>query len=342
MTEILPRRVEGGPLAGASFSTRSRIPGLLAVLAMLVLAGCDDDATRVSGTLEYDRIGLPAPAAERIASIAVREGDRVAAGATVLMLERTRVVAQTESVRAQARQQREALAEAEAGARVEQRAQARAQLAAAEALARDARAYHARVQPLGQRRLVAAVEVDRALAAMRNAEAQVRAARAALDELEHGTRVERLAQARAAADAAQAQAVAQEVTLDKLTVVAPRAGRVDSLPYRLGDQVPVGTPLAILLVGDAPYARVYVPEPLRAKVKIGDRATLHVDGRAEAFSGRVRSIRSEPSFTPYYALSGKDAARLSYLAEIVFEPTSPAAGLPAGVPVQVEFPDMAR
>ena len=27
-------------------------------------------------------------------------------------------------------------------------------------------------------------------------------------------------------------------------------------------------------------------------------------------------IRSEPSFTPYYALIGKDAARLSYLAEI--------------------------
>jgi HlyD family secretion protein len=46
-------------------------------------------------------------------------------------------------------------------------------------------------------------------------------------------------------------------------------------------------------------------------------------------------IRSEPSFTPYYALAGEDAARLSYLAEIQLDKS--AATLPAGVPVRVEF-----
>ena len=117
-------------------------------------------------------------------------------------------------------------------------------------------------------------------------------------------------------------------------MTAPRAGRVDSLPYRLGDQAPVGAPLAILLVGDAPYARVYVPEPMRANVKIGDRATVHVDGREEAYPARVRAIRSEPVFTPYYALSGKDASRLSYLAEVVLDGK---VELPAGLPARVEF-----
>jgi HlyD family secretion protein len=46
-------------------------------------------------------------------------------------------------------------------------------------------------------------------------------------------------------------------------------------------------------------------------------------------------IRSEPSFTPYYALIGKDAARLSYLAEV--ELGRPTGELPAGLPVRVEF-----
>ena len=46
-------------------------------------------------------------------------------------------------------------------------------------------------------------------------------------------------------------------------------------------------------------------------------------------------IRSEPSFTPYYALIGEDAARLSYLAEI--ELGRGANDLPAGLPVRVEF-----
>ena len=87
----------------------------------------------------------------------------------------------------------------------------------------------------------------------------------------HGTRREQIAQGEAAVRAAEAQASAQQVTLDKLAVVAPRAGLVDSLPFKLGDQAPVGAPLAILLVGDAPYARVYVPEPIRADVKVGRR-----------------------------------------------------------------------
>lgn len=311
----------------------SRI-SLLTILVLLSLSGCSEETPQVLGTLEYDRIALPAPSAERIVSVDVREGDRVKAGALLLTLERTRVAAQTDAVQAQAQQQRDALAELEAGTRSEQIQQARAQLASLQAQARDARAYLARVQPLGQRKLVAAVEVDRARAAASSADAQVRAAQAVLSELEHGARRERIAQAQSAVRAADAQVAAQAVTLDKLRIVAPRDGRIDSLPYKLGDQAPVGAPLAILLAGDAPYARVYVPEPMRASVKIGDAATVRIDGRETALTGHVRAIRSEPSFTPYYALSGKDAARLSYLAEIALDA---GADLPAGLPVRVEF-----
>lgn len=312
----------------------SKSVGFSILLLVAALAGCAEDAPQVLGTLEYDRVSLPAPSAERIVSVDVREGDTVKAGATLLTLERTRIAAQTDVALAQAQQQRESLAELEAGSRDEQVAQARAQLVGAQAQASDARAYFARVQPLGQRRLIAAVDVDRARAAADSADAQVRAAQALLAELQNGTRKERIAQASAAVRAADAQVAAQTVALDKLKIVAPRDGRVDSLPYKLGDQAPVGASLAILLVGDAPYARVYVPEPMRANVKIGDRATVHVDGRDAALSGRVRAIRSEPSFTPYYALSGKDAARLSYLAEIVIDGGN---ALPAGLPVRVEF-----
>ena len=307
---------------------------LLTMLALLSLSGCSEETPQVLGTLEYDRIALPAPSAERIVSVDVREGDRVKAGAVLLTLERTRVAAQTDAVQAQAEQQRDVLAELEAGTRSEQIQQARAQLASVQAQARDARAYLARVQPLGQRKLVAAVEVDRARAAANSADAQVRAAQAALSELEHGARRERIAQAQAAVRAADAQVAVQTVALDKLRIVAPRDGRIDSLPYKLGDQAPVGAPLAILLAGDGPYARVYVPEPMRVNVKIGDAATVRLDGREAALTGHVRAIRSEPSFTPYYALSGKDAARLSYLAEIALDA---GADLPAGLPVRAEF-----
>ena len=310
---------------------------LLAALAcMAALAGCHQEPPQALGTLEYDRITLPAPAAERIVAIEVREGERVRAGQSLLRLEATRTQSTTQVAQAEVQRQRGALAELEAGPRREAIAQARAQLAAVQAQARDARAYYARLQPLGRRQLVAAADVDRARAAAGNADAQVQAASAALAEREHGTRSEQLAQGEAAVRASEAQAAVQQVTLDKLNVVAPRDALVDSLPYKLGDQAPIGSPLAILLVGDAPYARVYVPEPIRANVHVGSTARVYVDGRAQALPGKVRMIRSQPGFTPYYALIGKDAARLSYLAEIELSGKE-AVQLPAGLPVRIEF-----
>ena len=307
----------------------------LAAVCALGLSACKDSAPQVLGTLEWDRITLPAPVAEKIVRIDVREGQQVAAGTRLLQLEPVRTQSQLAAMQAQAQRSREALSELEAGPRSEDIAKARANVAAAQAQAVDARAYYTRLQPLGRQKLVAAADVDRARAAAGNAEAQVRAARAALLELERGTRSEQVAQGRSALAAAEAQAAIQSVSLEKLSVIAPRAGRIDSLPYKLGDQAPVGSPLAILLVGDAPYARVYVPEPMRVNVKAGQAARVFVDGREAAFDGHVRMIRSEPSFTPYYALSGRDAERLSYLAEITLDKT--AGDLPAGVPVRVEF-----
>jgi HlyD family secretion protein len=307
---------------------------LLTPLAML-LAACGNRPPQALGTLEYDRITLPAPVAERIVSIDVREGEQVEAGTKLLTLDRTGTRARTEAAQAEAQRRRDALAELEAGARSEQIRQARANLAAARADARDAKDYYDRVHELGERKLVAVSDVDRARAASASASAGARQAEAALDELLHGTRREQIAQGQAAVRAAEAEAVAQRSVLDKLEVVAPRAGRIDSLPYRLGDQAPVGAPLAVMLVGETPYARIYVLEPIRAGVEVGDAVRVHVDGRDGALAGRVRMIRSEPSFTPYYALTGEDAARLSYLAEVSLG--KEAAGLPAGLPVRVEF-----
>ena len=310
---------------------------LVAAAAAALLPACGQPPPQALGTLEYDRITLPAPAAERIVDIAVHEGEMVQGGARVLTLEQVRGDAQLAAAQAEVALRRQALAELRNGARTEDIEQARAHLAAATAQARDAGAYYQRVSPLGQKQLVAASEVDRARAAAANAQAQVAAAQAALAELRNGTRPEQVAQAQAALAAAEAQAQAQAVTTGRLDLLAPRAGRIDSLPYRLGDEAPVGAPLAVLLVGDAPHARVYVPEALRAQVRVGGAATVRVgaDG-ARQFPGRVRMVRSEPVFTPYFALSGKDASRLSFLAEVQLEGEG-VGDLPAGLPLRVEF-----
>lgn len=322
----------------ASVVVIGRWLSLTVVLALL--AGCKAAEEPALGTLEWDRITVPAPAAEQIVAVRVREGQRVNAGTPLLQLEPTRTAAQLQMLQAQAQRAGQALDELHNGPRPEEIAQARANLAAARAQAAAAQAYYSRLQPLGRQQLVAAADVDSARAAAGNAQGTMRAAEQALLALEHGSRVEDIAQGESALQSAQAQASEQAVTLQKLDLRAPRDGVVDALPYRLGDQAPVGAPLVVLLVGERPYARVYLSESLRLKVSVGQAARLQLQGREGTLSGRVRSIRSDPSFTPYYALSGADVSRLSWLAEIELTADNDAgrmAQLPAGVPVQAVF-----
>ncbi len=108
------------------------------------------------------------------------------------------------------------------------------------------------------------------------------------------------------------------------------------MPLKPGDQPPAGASVVTLLVGASPYARVFIPADARVGMREGQRFTLHVQGSAREWSARLRSVAREPAFTPYYALTGDDASRLVYRAELVLTDAQ-AASLPAGVPVQARL-----
>ena len=76
----------------------------------------------------------------------------------------------------------------------------------------------------------------------------------------------------------------------RYVVKAPRAGRVEAIPYKLGERPAAGTPLIVMLADGAPYARVYVPEPLRTQFLPGTRMRVRVDGRDGDADGR-RALR---------------------------------------------------
>ncbi|MCX2781228.1 biotin/lipoyl-binding protein [Microbulbifer thermotolerans] len=308
---------------------------LYVVVLCGLLSGCETKPDSALGTLEWNRIALPAPAAEKIVAIEVREGQRVSAGQVLLRLDDRRTRAQLAAAQAEVARNEALLEELQVGPRIEEIQRAEASLAAAVAEEKDARQNYRRLLALGTRDYISQADIDRAEAAADSASAGVDSARAALLELQRGTRSEEIVQAQEALAQARAEAEAQSVLLQKLTVQAPRAGLVDTLPFKLGDEAPVGGPLAIMLVGEAPYARVYIPQPLRPGIQVGDPAWVYIDGVEQRFAGRVRMIRSEPSFTPYYALTGDDVARLSYLAEIQLG--EDAADFSAGLPLWAAF-----
>jgi HlyD family secretion protein len=301
------------------------------LVAALALAACADKGPApLVGSLEWDRVAVTAELSEPVMQWHVAEGDRVEAGAVVLELDARRQDARIAEQEAQLAAMEAQFAEATHGARVETIDAQRANLARARAAQTDAETEYTRVAELRKRELVAQSLVDQALAARNQRRAETQAAEAQLRELTAGTRPEQVEQAAASVAAARASLDTLKLTRERLTVRAPRAGRIDALPFRAGDQPPVGAELVSMLVGDAPYARVFIPAPRRTELKIGSRFQVQVEGSSTTYPATLRSVRSEPSFTPYYALAGNDASRLVYRAELLLDG---GAELPAGLPV---------
>lgn len=304
-----------------------------ALAGLLLLGACSDDGGyRVVGTVERDRIALTAERAEPLTAIHVREGDRVEAGAPVATLDDRRAVAERERLAARRDRTQRRLDELLRGPRREAIAEARARLAGAESAVGQAQREVERARRLRVDDLSSEQELDAARTRLETARSERDAARAALEALVEGTTVEELDQARARVAEAEAALRRQTVEVERLTLASPRAGRVEALPFEVGETPAPGSPVAVLrAVDQPPHARVYVPAGLRERLRFGSEVTLHVDGHG-AFGGRVRFVASEAAFTPYFALTEHDAGRLSYLAEI---DVLDGADLPTGVPVRL-------
>ena len=309
-----------------------------ALLGGLLLAGCDggSDSQVALGTLERDRLELPAEANEPIVAIMVHEGEAVIKNASLLQLDRAHAAERRAELEANVGVARHRLTELVHGPRAEEVLEARARLEGAQSSYETAQSEYNRALELVARKLVSQTEVDQQRAIRDRAEAEQREAQAQLTLLLKGTRIEQLDQAREALREAEAELAQYEISLGRLLVRAPRPGIIEALPFKLGERPPTGAAVVVMLADGAPYARVYVPEPMRTRVTAGGAAQVHVDGVDKPFAGQVRYISAQAAFTPYFALTQKDRSHLSYLAEVTLTGAD-AADLPVGIPVEVTF-----
>lgn len=305
---------------------------VLACCAGVMLSACSkDEAVVLPGTVEWDRVAVLAETLEPVREIRVHEGDQVKTGDVLLLLDDRRVAAEIAAAGSERDVARAQLASLRRGARREEIIAVRADAERLRAESENAASQRNRINEMHRQGLVALADVDRAEALAKSTAAALRAAESRARELENGARSEDIDAAVARVAALDARLQALQLGREKLTVVAPRDGRVDALPFRVGDQPVLGATLVSVLAGDAPYVRVYVPAALRASLQIKTRFLVSVQGVEKPFAGTLRSMQSDAAFTPYYALVGDDAARLVYRAEVVLTDAA-AKSLPAGLP----------
>ena len=310
----------------------------LFILALLAgFSGCNSETNNIAlGTLERERIALTATSNEIIIALPIRQGTQVTQGTVLVQLDDSQQQIQVLHAQAKVMQAQANLDKLEKGAREEEIAAARAQVAGSKATLLASDANYSRVKNMASNKLTSQSELDRALATRDSERANLHSVEEQLRTLITGTRPEDIRIAQANLAAVTAALASENKKLADLTITATRAGILDNLPWNLGERVTVGSPVAVVLAGAAPYARVYIPQPYRVSIRIGDELEVQVDGLDENFTGKVRWIANEPAFSPYYALNQQERARLMYLAEVQL--TDNAIDLPNGIPVEVLLP----
>ncbi len=306
-------------------------------LTLLMLVACDsrEENQRIVGQLESDRIEITAEVSEPIIERAVIEGQSVDAGHLLIRQDTARIEARIAEAKANALQARARLDELIRGPRKELIVAAQANVRGAKDELEFRETDLERAKQIYKRNLASTELRDRAKAARDNAKANLERLEASLDQLLTGTTPEELRQAEEALNQADARIASLTIDLERHSPTAPVAGIVDTLLFEVGERPAIGQPMAILLSGQQPYARVFVPESMRVHVAPGTRARVFVDGLDQPLEGRVRWVASEAAFTPYFALTEHDRGRLSFAAKVVL--LNASSRLPDGVPVEVEL-----
>ena len=123
----------------------------------------------------------------------------------------------------------------------------------------------------------------------------------------------------AAAGAAMARLEETQSVLADLTIKSPASGVVTMRLADLGEIVNVGTPLLEVVNLDRLYLKVYIPEIDIGKVRLGLPAQVYIDAFPDTpFTAEVRNIASRAEFTPKEIQTPDERVKLVYAVELYF------------------------
>ncbi|MBX6363915.1 MAG: efflux RND transporter periplasmic adaptor subunit, partial [Gemmatimonadetes bacterium] len=288
-----------------------------------------------SGTVEGREADLGFQVAGRVERILVDEGDVVAAGQVLAVLDTAELAARRAGAVAQVAAARAQLAELERGSRPEEVAQARAAAEAARERLENARRDLERIAALQRKAVVSRQDLDRAELAVEVAQAQDEQARQQLRLVTAGPRPERIEAQRALLRQAEAAVAQLDAALANAVIRAPFPGVVTIRHREPGETLSPGLPVLTVLNPADRWVRIYVPEDRVGRLRLGEPARIASDAfPSRRYAGRVTFIASQAEFTPKNVQTTEERTKLVYAVKVQVT-GDPARDLKPGVPADV-------
>lgn len=250
----------------------------LAVAALLLLTACSkDDDHAWLGYAEGDTAFVAAPQSGWVANLRVERGSDVKIGDRLFTLDDT--------------------------AQAALRDQAKAQIAQAQGQMGQAKSS----LDLAKKELDRQQQLLRAGATSKQALDQARSA--------YSTAAALVAQIQGAEDQARASLTNAAYQLSERDIVARTEGRVQDVFFRPGEYAPAMTPVVSILPPANIYVRFFVPETEFAKVKLGQKVSIHCDGCAKDTEATITFIAAREEFTPPVIFSVGNREKLVFKIE---------------------------
>lgn len=313
--------------------------GVLTLILAGTLAGCNNEAPThltLSGTIEARETPLAFQVNGRIARLMTDEGRQVTQGQQVALLVDDDYREAVSRAKAEVAAAEAGLAELKAGSRSQELKVAEASLQQARAEQRFAEEEVQRIRSLIDRKLASQEQLDQVQLKLDVAKASVRRAWQQLQLLKEGPRQEAIDKAQAELDARKSALKTAEQQLSYVHLNSPVDGTVTLRLAEAGEVVGPGQPVFKVAEMTHPWVRAYLNETDLARVKLGQKVTVSVDGLPnKTFEGTLSFISPKAEFTPKSVETRELRVDLVYRVKVQLE--DPEGVLKLGMPADVAF-----
>lgn len=275
----------------------------------LLLAACRGDEPDAYGNFEADEVVVSAEGSGQLLRFDARQGEPLAAGAVVALVDTTALALRTRELASQE------------AATITRTREAEAQMGVLQAQLATAREEHARTLRLFRAEAATAQQLNVAEGEVRVLEERVQAARAMTES------------ARQEVGGVQARAAQVQEQIRRSQVVNPVAGTVLTTYADAGEFVQPGQPLYRIADLGTLTLRAYVSGAQLAAVRVGQRVTVQVDAGEDerrGFPGTVTWISPEAEFTPTPIQTREERTEQVYAVEV--RVANPQGVLKIGMP----------
>jgi len=282
---------------------------ILCLGVAVCLTSCAPHRTdSVSGTIETDEVHVASRYGGRVEKILAREGDSLKTGDLIIQLEASELQARLDHANA-------VLQELIAGPRPQEIATAKSEWEAQMTELDLAQKEEKRSKELIAQHTISPEEYDRTVNRVHSLEKTAAAAKSRLELLEAGTRIERIAQAKA--DVAELETQVRE-----MRIYSPTNTILEVLSVKVGDVLGPNREAATLVLANDIWVRVYVPESWLGYVKLGDALTVKVDSFPDKkFNGTVEQVARVAEFTPRNVQTVEERMKQTFGIKIRLEPS---------------------